>query len=48
MAINEEYPVLEYLIMVPSPEDKSTVFVLPETFQAPHLRHLALICGALS
>ena len=33
--------------MVSSPEDKSTVLVLPETFQAPHLRHLALICGTL-
>ena len=42
MAIDEEYPVLEHLIMVPSTEDKSTALVLPETLQAPHLRHLSL------
>ena len=42
MAIDEEYPVLEHLIMVPSTEDKSAALMLPETLQAPHLRHLAL------
>ena len=42
MAVDEEYPVLEHLIMVPSTEDKSTALVLPETLQAPHLRHLSL------
>ena len=41
-AINEEYPMLEHLIVVPSTEDRSTVLMLPETFQAPHLRHLTL------
>jgi hypothetical protein len=41
-AINGEYPMLEYLIMTPSVEDQSTALVLPETFQAPHLRHLLL------
>ena len=42
MAIDEEFPALENLIIVPSAEDKSTALRLPETFQAPHLRHLAL------
>jgi hypothetical protein len=42
MAINEEYPVLEYLIMLPSTDDNSAALTLPETLQAPHLRHLAL------
>jgi hypothetical protein len=41
-AISEGYPKLEYLIIVPSAEDTSTIFTLPETFQAPHLRHLVL------
>jgi hypothetical protein len=36
-AISEEYPKLEYLIIVPSAEeDTSTIFTLPESFQAPH------------
>ncbi len=47
MAIDEEYPILEYLIMWPSTEKTSAVLVLPETLQAPHLRHLALSSFAL-
>jgi hypothetical protein len=44
MAIDEEYPVLEYLIMTAhSTPDNSTALMLPETFQAPHLRHLTLL-----
>ena len=42
-AMDEEYPFLEYLIIAPPPEDRSTVLILPETLQAPHLRHLTLI-----
>jgi Ring finger domain len=42
MAINEEYPVLEYLIMAPPMGNPSSALMLPETFQAPHLRHLSL------
>ena len=42
MANDEEYPVLEYLVIHPLKEDDSTAFTLPGTFQAPHLRHLAL------
>ena len=41
MAIDEEFPILEYLIVWPWAKD-STALMLPETFQAPHLRHLAL------
>jgi hypothetical protein len=43
VAIDEEYPVLEYLIMIPSNEHKSVALILPETFQAPQLRHLLLM-----
>ncbi len=42
IAINEEYPILEHLIFVPPNENTSTVLVLHETLQAPHLRHLLL------
>ena len=42
IAISEGYPKLEYLIIVPSAEDTSTIFTLPESFQAPHLHHLVL------
>ena len=45
MAIDEEFPILEYLIVDPLTKD-STVLVLPETLQAPHLRHLMLSCFA--
>jgi hypothetical protein len=41
MAMDEEYPVLECLIVAPPREGKSTLR-LPETLQAPHLRHLTL------
>ena len=40
MSIDKEYPVLEYLIIVG--EGRSTALMLPETFQAPRLRHLTL------
>ena len=41
IAINEGFSILEYLIMYPWTKD-STVLMLPETLQAPHLRHLML------
>jgi hypothetical protein len=41
MAIDEEFPILEYLIVGPWTKDNPAL-VLPETLQAPHLRHLAL------
>ena len=45
MAIDGEYPILECLILVDPPEDKSTVLILPETLQAPDLRHLTINCS---
>ena len=45
--MDEEYPILEYLIIAPLYEDTSTVLILPETLQAPHLRHLILVGFAL-
>jgi hypothetical protein len=42
MAIDQEYPVLESLIILPPTENKSTAFKFPETLQAPQLRHLVL------
>ena len=47
VAINDEYPILECLIIMHMTEDKSTILKLPETFQAPHLRHLRLISFSL-
>ena len=48
MAIDGEYSILEYLILwvpgVPA-EGKSTVLILPETFQTLHLRVLVLECS---
>ncbi len=46
MAIDEEYPILEYLIILPL-GNSSTALVLPETLRAPHLRHLMLSSFAL-
>jgi hypothetical protein len=40
-AMEEEYPVLEYMIMA-STTDELTALALPETFQAPRLRGLVL------
>jgi hypothetical protein len=45
MAIDGEYPILEYLILQDPPEDKSTALTLPETLQIPHLRHLRVDCS---
>ena len=41
-AIDKEYPFLDYLIIVPPDKDRSTILILPETLQAPRLRHLTL------
>ena len=46
-AMDEEYPILEYLIIEPPTKDRSTILMLPETLQAPNLRHLTLIGFAL-
>jgi hypothetical protein len=42
MAIDEEYPMLEYLIIEYPVEDKSTILTFPETLRAPRLRQLVL------
>jgi hypothetical protein len=42
VAMDDEYPVLEYLVVGPSKQD-STALMLPGTLQAPHLRHLTLL-----
>ena len=41
MAINEEFPILEYLILDTPSKDRMAL-MLPETLQAPNLHHLAL------
>ena len=41
IAIDEAFPVLEYLIVGPWTKD-TTVLKLPETLEAPNLRHLTL------
>ena len=41
-AIDGEYPILEYLILMDPPKDKNTVIILSETLQTPHLRHLVI------
>jgi hypothetical protein len=46
VAISEEYPILEHFILTPRGET-NTIFVLSETLQAPHLRHLLLYGFAL-
>ena len=47
MALDEEYPALEFLLLSPWIGDEKTNLVFPETFQAPHLRHLVLVGFAL-
>jgi hypothetical protein len=41
-AIDEEFPILEYLYIAP-PAKYDSWLILPNTFQAPHLHHLVLI-----
>jgi hypothetical protein len=40
-AIGDEYPVLDYLYVAASTKEETNL-VLPQTFRAPHLRHLVL------
>ena len=42
VAIDEEYPILEYLVMHPLERRTRTVLILPKALQAPRLRHLML------
>ena len=41
-SIDGEYPMLEYLVVSPPVKDSNTALSLPETLQAPCLRHLQL------
>ena len=41
-AMDEEYPILEYLYIAFPTEDNSAIFEFPETLRAPHLRRLTL------
>jgi len=43
MLIEEECPILACLITMAALEDGSTTSILPETLQAPHLRHLMVV-----
>jgi len=45
MAIDGEYPILEYLILAAPHEEKNTVLIFPETLQTPRLRHLVIDCS---
>jgi hypothetical protein len=42
MAIDGEYPILEYLILADPLKNKRTVLTLPGTLETPHLRHLSI------
>jgi hypothetical protein len=46
VVMDKEYPILEYLVIARQPLDMNTAS-LPETMQAPHLRHLTLKGSAL-
>ena len=48
MAMDEEYPALEYLILGSWMDVEGATLILSGTLQAPHLRHLALRGFALS
>ena len=42
VAMDDEYPILEHLIIIHPVKDDSSISRFPETLQAPHLRHLLL------
>ena len=45
LTIDDEYPVLEYLVLADPPEERRAVIFLPTTLQTPQLRHLAIDCS---
>ena len=49
VAIDEEYPILEYLIITRTCEfvGNDTTVIFPKTFQAPKLRHLTIPSAAI-
>ena len=46
-AMDDEYPILDFLVIELPYKDKSIILIIPETFQAPHLRSLSLVGFAL-
>jgi hypothetical protein len=42
VAMDDEYPILEFLSIALPILDNSATLIFPETLQAPHLRHLLL------
>jgi hypothetical protein len=42
-AIDKEYPILEHLIIWNRIKENTTISMFPETVEAPHLRHFALV-----
>ena len=42
VTMDDEYPILEHLIIARPLEDKSSICQFPETLEAPNLRHLLL------
>ena len=46
MAIDDEYPMLETLVMLHPTRDNSANLILPQSFRAPHLKRLILSCFA--
>ena len=47
LTMDEECPILEFLYISRPIEDNTTILRFPESFQAPHLRHLTLGSFAL-
>ena len=47
VAIEGEYPILEYLVIWHPIKDRTTILMLSETLEAPRLRHLTLVGFAL-
>ena len=45
VAIDGEYPILEYLILTVPPKERTTVLILPVTLQTSRLRHLTIDCS---
>ena len=41
-AMDDEYPILEYLTVEEPAENKGPILILPETLQALYIRHLVL------
>ena len=48
VAMDDEHSILEHLIITNvDAEEESSILIIPETLQAPHLRHLSLLGSAL-